>query len=466
MAKLRDKIARIAFGDVISRGIGFLTTIYLVRTLGVEAFGYVTMALSFLGYQIWFSDLGLLNIGAREVAKDPVKRTFRAKEIFLAKVALGVIVFLIGLLIIPTLDISDLHKTLFRGFSFSLIPYALLMEWYYNGSQKFGKVALSKITHSLIYLCLVYLMIKSAGDLESIPLYYTIGIASSALILGIFSYFEHPFKLTLRGWNVFKDLLKSASTIGMGWFFTQMIQLLPPLVIGFMLSEQDAGIYGAAIRIIFAAMIIDRIFVNLLLPNLSSQWIENKAAAKRNVQLVSRVMLTVASLLTIFIAISAPYLIELLYGSEFSESGAVLSVLSILLFATFMNSLFSFGLVAIGRDREFFKSTVAGGISTIVLVVSFSLTDQLILVTLGVALSEFIFVLSSYYWFKRFVDLRFIGSLLISISAGFLVYTLSLYTEFHILLEATLGMLILGILLYVMRIYTGEHVSWLKQNMS
>ena len=73
MANLRNKIFRIAFGDVIGRGLGVITSIYLARVLGAESYGIIVVAMSVLGYSIWGADLGLLNIGAREMAKIPEK---------------------------------------------------------------------------------------------------------------------------------------------------------------------------------------------------------------------------------------------------------------------------------------------------------------------------------------------------------------------------------------------------------
>lgn len=466
MSKIRDKIARIALGDIVGRGIGFLTTIYLARTLGAEAFGYITITLSFLGYQIWVSDLGLLNIGAREMAKEPVKRTFRAKEIFVAKVLLGVIVFVMGLLIIPKVDIPSRQKEIILGFSYSLIPYALLMEWYYNGKQFFGKVALSKTAHSVVYLTLALIFIKSANDLETVPLLYTAGISTSALLLGTFSLFRNPFELPFRGWNVFRDLLKSASSIGLGWFFTQSIQLLPPLVIGIVLSETDAGLYGAAVRIIFMAMIIDRIFVNLFIPNLSSQWLEDKDRARSNLRIVLNIMIGLGAVISLIIALLSPVIISLFYGPEYSDSIVLLSILSILFFSTFVNSLFLVGLVAIGKDSDFFKSTLAGGLFTFLILFIASTFQSLELLTLGVAISEFIFMIASFVWFSKYVKLKLWGPLILTSVISLGIFYLSTFLAMNVIIEALLGTILLTGLLFILGVVNSDHLKWIREKLA
>ena len=169
MANLRNKIFRIAFGDVIGRGLGVITSIYLARVLGAESYGIIVVAMSVLGYSIWGADLGLLNIGAREMAKIPEKRVFRAREIFIVKLILGTIVVTVLSLVVPLLSLDEITKTIILGFSYSLIPYALLLEWYYNGRQHFGKVALSKIINNGFYLFAVFLFVHANSDLQLIP---------------------------------------------------------------------------------------------------------------------------------------------------------------------------------------------------------------------------------------------------------------------------------------------------------
>ena len=76
MSKLATKIVHIVTGDLASKGLGFILTIYLTRILGTEGFGMVTVAIAFVGYCVFFGDFGLFSIGTREVAKSPEKDTF------------------------------------------------------------------------------------------------------------------------------------------------------------------------------------------------------------------------------------------------------------------------------------------------------------------------------------------------------------------------------------------------------
>lgn len=461
MGKLTQKIARIAFGDIISRGISFITTIYLARSLGSEAFGIITIGLSFLGYAIWVSDLGLLNIGVREIAKEPLKRIYRAKEIFFLKVILGIFVFGLSFLLFPVFELPKEQKEIIQGFMYSLIPYSLLMEWYYNGKQYFGKVAVSKIAHSSLYLILILTFVHIREDLSIVPLFYATGISFSVLVLGVYSLKEKPFELPIRGWSTIKDLFQSALKLGSGSFFLNMLQLLPPLLIGLFLSASEAGIYGAAIRIIFIGMLIDRIFVQLLLPNLASQWISNISMAKSNIRVASRLLLMFGSVLALGIAISSPVVIQLIYGNEYVLSAPVLSILTVFLFFTFQNSLFSMGLVAIGKDQEYFKSALFAGIISGSIMIFASIKGNLYLVAVSVAVSELLFTGFALFWFKKEVSLNIIFRTIITILIGAGLYYTSLSTNFYPILEAIFFCVVLIPSLLVFRVIDKSDLSWL-----
>lgn len=462
MPRITDKIARIALGDIIGRGIGFATTIYLARLLGVDSFGLITVAISFLGYANWFADLGLTYIGGREIAKEPLKRIFRAKEIFVLKIVLNIIVLVFVQFFVPKLTIDTEQKSIILSFAFALIPYTLILEWYYNGKQHFGKIALIRIFSSSVYFILTLLFIKSSKDVEIVPYLFIAGAASSALFYLFYSYKENPFVLPTRGWYLYKDLLKSAFKIGSGTFFTQLIQLLPPILIGLLLSTADAGIYGAAMRVILIAMIVDRIFVNILLPNLSAQWTTNKDAAKKNILLVSRIMLPLAGSLSLFIAISAPFLIDLIFGSEYQSSAIILSILSIFLFCTFLNSLFSFGLVAIGKDQDFFNATIFGGIFSSFIILFASLSSNLLYVVYAVSFAEILFMGASFFWFNKYTHLNFIAPFVLSILICFILYYLSTLIFLPSLVEAGIAILIFIPSLFLTRIINSDHLIWLK----
>ncbi|SMO33980.1 oligosaccharide flippase family protein [Gracilimonas mengyeensis] len=465
MAKLKEKAFWILTGDIAGRGLSFLSSIYLARVLGSEFYGLITVAISVLGYATWFSDLGLNSIGTRETAKPPEKRIFRVLEVFRTKLFLGIIVLLLSVSIVYFLDMGSTEKQVILGYLFSIIPYMALLEWFYSGKQEFGKIALSKVLNGGVYFLLVITFVSSSGDVALVPVLYAAGISLAALTLGAFAFREKTFSLPSRGIQVYTDLVKTSSVIGLGKFFAQMVQLLPQLLIGTLLSLSDAGQYGAAFRIIIIAMMIDRVFVNLLLPNLASTWTKNPALATRRISIVYRLVMATGVLIALIFAITAGPVIDILYGAEYQQSVLILQLLSIMIAATFVNSLFSFGLIATNKDKEYFLSTSFGGIISAVLICGFALFGNVYSVAVSVFLSELIITAFTYYWFRKVIPLKIIKPILLTVLPALVLFFASVVSPLHPLLNVFIATFIYLIVIFKSDLVSKEQMSWAKEKM-
>lgn len=462
MTKLKEKAFWIISGDIAGRGLAFLTSVYLARTLGSEFYGLITVAISILGYATWFSDLGLNNVGTRETAKEPSKRIYRVLEVFRMKLLLGVIVLILSTFFISMIDTGEIEKQVILGYLYSLIPYMALLDWFYAGKQEFGKIAASKVLNGLAYFLLVFLMVQSSEDVTIVPVLYTTGISISALTLGTFALKDKPFSLPSRGNQIYPDLLKTSSILGLGQFFAQVVHLLPPLLVGGLISFHQAGIYGVAFRIVIIAMMIDRVFVNLLLPNLASIWSKNRSLAFARVGSVYQVVSTGGALIAMVTAIGAEQIIQLLYGSEYADSVIILQILSVMIAVTFINSLFSFGLVATNKDKEYFLATCFGGTISAVIIFSFAALGNTVLVAYSVSLAEIIITLFTYFWFRRVILSSYIKPLLVSYPTAILLFYLSTLSPLDPLLNAFLAAIIYLLIILKSGILKTEQIEWVK----
>lgn len=465
MSNVKLKAFWIAFGDLAGRGLGFLASVYLARVLGLEYFGLVTLALAILGYANWFADLGLVNIGVREMAKAPERRVFRAKEIFHLKALLGATVLLGGILLISIIPMGPIQKQVILGFLYSIVPYSILIDWYYNGRQRFGSVAISKILTSGSYLLMVIILVHNHHDVTMVPILYTIGVITSVVFIATISIFEKPFSLPSRGIPIYKDLLIHSSLLGIGWFFTQTVTLLPPILIAALIGLKEAGIYGASFRIVIIAMMFDRIFVNLLLPNLSALWDSDKAVAKERVHMVLKLVIVGGSLLSLLIALNADTIIGLLYGFDYQDSVQILILLSVFIMLTFLNSLFAFGLIATQHDREYLIATTFGGSIAALVIFLFAALGNLNGVAFSVVLGELVLMAFAYFWFKRVIIVKVFRPLCIMAILAFLLYFSTIYFNIVPILSSVISVIVLPVAAKNLGIITNKEIHWLKEKL-
>lgn len=466
MANLKEKAFWISFGDIAGRGLSFITSIYLARVLGTEFYGLITVAISLLGYATWFSDLGLHQIGTRETSKQPSKRIFRVLEVFRLRILLGISVLIISTVIVSMIDMGEIEKQVMLGYLYSLIPYMALMEWFYAGKQEFGKIALSKVLNGLAYFILIYFMVETVEDVTMVPVLYTVGVVVASLTLGTFALKDKPFSLPSRGFQIYPDLLKTSSILGLGQFFAQVVNLLPPLLVGALMSLEDAGLYGAAFKIVLIAMMIDRVFVNLLLPNLSSLWIQNRSSAISKVKLIYGILTVGGALIGMATAIGAEQIILLLFGDNYSESVVILQILSVMISITFINSLFSFGLIATNKDKEFFIATCFGGTISALIIFGIAAFGNLIMVTISVVFAEIIITLFTYFWFRKVIPSNYLKPVVISYPLAISLFFLFSFSPLVPLINALLASVLFIITIIKTGVLGRQHMIWIKSKLS
>ena len=277
MSSISQKLASLAFGDLVTRGLGFVSSMVLARALGPESYGIWTTALAIFSYLLWFSDLGIMQLGTREVATEGQRRLYSTAELFLGKLIWAICAMIILFLFAPFLPYSEEINTLVWLLLFSLIPYALHTEWIFSGKQEFLTLQSIKAAQATVFFALILYGIQRADDLEKLPMYYGLSVGLASLLLWTVSMYKRylvisPSALTLDLIERIYSILKESLQLGIGWVGSQIIILFPPLIFALFYSDAFVGWYGAALRIIMLYMVLDRIFVQLLLPNLANGW--------------------------------------------------------------------------------------------------------------------------------------------------------------------------------------------------
>jgi len=241
---------------------------------------------------------------------------------------------------------------------------------------------------------------------------------------------------------------------------------MPPIIIGYFFSESDVGFYSVAFKLILVVMLADKMISTLLLANLSKLWTERPEDVPEQLRIVARWMIFFGSVGSIGLYFISPLVIPFLFGEGYNSSITMLKILCFFLPLTFLNSVYSYGLISFGKDRLYMKSTLIGGSSAVVLMVLGGLTNILSAMIVSVILAELLITISVYVEFKKVISLN-IGSftiLLFSILA--IAITLGSYISI-----ATIPVMILvigsfSLLLYVSGLIKAEDVNWLKRRIT
>ncbi len=351
MKKLLKNTLSLAGADVGSRVLGFAVTVYLGRVLGTGGFGLVGIGFAVLGYLALLSSPGVHVIGTRDVASGGGNEV--ASSVNSLRLLLSVVLLAFVVVLCPVIAGTREAVLVVAVISASVLPLAWSPDWFFQGKEQFVPVSASKITMYVVYLLLALLFVRSGNDVVLAAAAYTLGnlAATLALMLAFRRRFgpARPVWLPLQ----WRGVLKQSYPVGLSALLSQTVMNLPILVVAMLLTTEDAGLFNAAMKLIFFVLIIDRVFYAIFLPVASRLGKEAGAPLARVTLLGMRLVLLVTIPTAVLGIALSPALVALIFGKGYGGAGPVLACLLPYVVFTLMNTVFMTALIAVNRQREY-----------------------------------------------------------------------------------------------------------------
>jgi len=330
-----------------------LVTIYAARLLGSADFGKFTTAYTFTFLFSVFTDLGLVKIVVREIARD---RTAAGRYYFAALVLrtlLGIptvllIVILGNLLRYPSDTMSAIYilAAAMLAQSFESLNVAV-----FQGIERMELVAVVTIASNILYLVISISVLIITGDFIYMA-FAVLGRNLFALALGFLmlrgkvgrgaAHFRGPFMRQLGRLMLPFAIVEILAAMFMGLDTVILSRFAPPEAVGW---------YGAAMKPVAILMLLPTAFMQALFPLMSRSYREAKAslaiAYEKAVQYLAFVALPMAVGLTVL----ADHIIALLYGADYVPAAPALQILGWALVIIYLNSVYGFVLPSIDEPK-------------------------------------------------------------------------------------------------------------------
>ncbi len=401
---LRNILAMIA-GDAGSRVIGFLVTVYLARVLAPAAFGMITLGLAVLGHLSLAASPGIQILEVRNVAASHGSSGQRAGAILTLRLALSGCLFFLAWIVCSLFLGPGATRDVIVLYTLSLVPLALMLDWFFQGKEDFPVLSASRIANYLAFAAATILLVRSAGDVRLTPVAFFTGNAVAAGLL-LIVYYRRNGPLAVSGSaRLWRSILKENLPVGAAAFLAQVVVNFPPLVVGFFRSEAEVGIFSAAMKVAFVVLILDRLFYAVFLP-LSSRYLSARredAAFLLTVTLKSLLYLLPAA--AICVLVLAPAAVAMIFGSGYEGAVGVLRILTTYIVLTVLNTVFVCALLSAGRERRYSRAMALGTGALAVVVVAMTAVFGAPGAAAGVVLGEGLTMLLMFLEARKVVPL-------------------------------------------------------------
>jgi polysaccharide transporter, PST family len=345
-------VAAMLIGDAGSRVIGFGVNVYLARILEPAGFGIITIGMAALGYLLLAASPGIQTLEARNVAALGHVDHQRVGAVLSLRLILALLLWGAAALAGPLIPDEAVRASVVR-YAAALLPLAFLLDWFFAGREAFGAVGASKIVSAGVYAGIVVLLVRSADDLLLTPLAYTLGTAAAAVMLAVL--YQRRFGWVQMRWDpgTWKRIAGENAPVGLATFLGQNVTNLPPIIIGAMAGAAQAGQFSAALKLIFALLMFDRLLNALFLPVMARYVASRASEVPALFAIVGRTVLFVILPLTILCMILAPWLIPLLFGDGYKEAAGLFCILAPYVAMTLLSSTYVVVLIAAGKERRY-----------------------------------------------------------------------------------------------------------------
>ncbi len=459
--KILKNIFSLSVAEAANKGIVFITTAYLARVILPEGFGVLNFANSILLYFLLVVNLGFNIVGIRETAKNPDKVKKYADQITTYRLILAIFSCVAMVIFAVLIDKPFEVKLVIIISGVNLFSQAIMMDWVYQGTEKMGILAIRQVLTSSLNLIGVLFLVKTASDVVTAMIITVISTLLNAIwMLALYNKIYGKLRLYIDK-SMMKELLTSSIPIMFSSFFITIYNSLNIIMLGFMKSDAETGIYAAAFRFVGLVIAPSYILNLAFFPHVSrAQSIDEKRNALRN---YSKAIFYVGTFLSFLFFTFSSFFITFAFGSNYTDSIIVLQVLMLTVLIMYMNTAYYPPLVAWKKEKIVMYAIGAGAIVNIIL--NFILIPKYGAVgaAWSTVVSEFMVFLGLVRIIKNEINITFLLTLLkgIAISAISCLggYGLNHYFKIHEIISSIASFILFGGFIFLFKITSVEEIK-------
>lgn len=329
-------VAALGGGEIAARSVAFLTAALLARRLGPEGFGVLGFATAVCSYFALAVTGGLSDIGAREVAHHRTEARRIYTGVLAVRLVLGGAALAALVLVAWWLPRPATGRIVLALSGLSFLSVAIDPSWVYRALERSGLAATALIAAQVLFLAGAAAFVSGPGDVIAVPVVQfaaelVVALALAVPLLG--------FLAPVWRWRAGAVLFREAAPILFGRGMRTIIVSFDMVLLAFLTSDRDLGIYAAAYRLCFLVLALAVAVNTAYLPAFA------RAAARGTAELqrVSDEALGTAALIGAPLVaggiVTAGPLLAFLFGPPYAAGALALQWLLVSLFFVFVHAV-------------------------------------------------------------------------------------------------------------------------------
>lgn len=354
---------------ILAITIGLFIGVWVIRYLGPQQFGLYSYAIAFVALFAPLSTLGLRGIVIRNIVRDPSQKYEILGTALLLRLAGGLAVFILSLVIVSQLRSGE--KLVYwlvgiLGMRVVFQAFFAIDSWFQSQVQSKYTVWATAAAMIIVALVKIVLILRQA-PLIVFAWTMLIEVVLGAIGLVILYYITgQKFKAWRGSFIQAKRLLADSWPLLFSAIAVTIYMKIDQVMIGNMIGDRPLGLYSAAVRLSTMWYFIPVAISSSVFPSIVRSY-ENHDTPEydKRVQSFYDVMTGVGYVIMIPLVILASWLVNILFGTEYSQAGPILRVHAWSLLFVFMGASYSKALMAQNLVRFHLFNTILGAVVNI-----------------------------------------------------------------------------------------------------
>lgn len=340
-----------------------ITFSYVARVLMPAGTGKVAFVQSALSYFSYIAVLGIPSYGLRECAKvrdDRGELSHVFRELLLINFCSTIVSYIClgaAMVLIPHFI---QYRSLFLVMSTGIVLKTIGVEWFYQALEEYSYITVRSLVFKCTAVILTFILIREPDDYIWYG-FLTIFTSSASNLCNFFRVKKYvSFRKTAK--YHFSRHLKPIFLLFSASIIVSIYANFDVVMIGFIKSDNEVGLYNAALKIKSIVLAISMAVSNVLIPRVA-YYFERRNAEK--IKEISVKSLKLSMLFTIpvavYILIYADNVIRFVCGKEYMEAVPTVRILILCILPLILTYLFGQQLlIPMGLEKRYSQSVFVG----------------------------------------------------------------------------------------------------------
>jgi O-antigen/teichoic acid export membrane protein len=353
--------------EFLNKGLQFLFGVYLARTLGPGDFGNYNFVLAWAGMFTLIMDFGATTTLTQKIAQQPARLNSHLGTALLFKTFLTVASLLAAsgyMLLFP--HTQHVQSMWLAWIALGLASYVDTLYGVFRGKQMLGKESLVISIQRVVVIILSTLALFYGWRVNGVLVATVVGNALTVILtletMRRCGFFAQPLRVV-----ELTPFMKQAVPLGLAAVFSLLYFKADTLMLEYLTTPHDVGLYNAAYRITETLMFLPNLLVGILFPVLASIFATDRALFVSTVQNALKYVVLLLMPIGLALSVGAPWIIQVVYGVDYMASIPALRILAWNLPLSGANFVLVYSMISANKQRAYTVVTLSCAVWNILL---------------------------------------------------------------------------------------------------